>query len=171
MKKKILSTVSYNQHSFCIIVSNVRRYHGVPMARIICTRTDINMSLASSCDVAAMLHLLELDRYNPRNASRSIASLVVLQRQNGDMFLPRLTPNGHVLATLESMSPTMAAHFISCREARRYKFHQHLHTENTLSTKGVLLYSSSLRRILGIAEGSHGDWISPRGTHGSDKCS
>lgn len=33
------------------------------MARIICTRTDINISLESSCDVA-MLHVLELDCYN-----------------------------------------------------------------------------------------------------------
>jgi hypothetical protein len=80
----------------------------------------------------AMLHVLEIDRYNPRIASRSIASLVVLQHQNGDVFLSSLTvtPNGHVLAALESMSP-MAAHFISCREARHYKFHQHLNTENT----------------------------------------
>lgn len=37
------------------------------------------------------------------------------------------------------MSP-MVAHFLSCREARRYKFHQHLHTENMLSAKGTLSY-------------------------------
>src|SRR6266567_6589597 len=118
-----------------IIVSNVRRCHGCPMARIICTRADINISLASSCDVG-MLHVLEADHYNPRIASRSIASLVVLQRQNGDMFLPSLTLNGHMLAALESM----AAHSISCREVRRYKFHQHLNIENNPFSQRRSLY-------------------------------
>ena len=40
-----------------------------------------------------------------------LASLGVLQRQNGNMFLPSLNPSHHVLAALESMS-LMATHFI-----------------------------------------------------------
>jgi hypothetical protein len=103
----------------------------ITMARIICTRTDI--SLASSCD-AATLHLLDLDRYTPQIATRTIASLVALQRQNGNVFLESLKPKGHVLAALKSMSP-MAARFISCREVRRYKFQQHLHTKDTPFTQ------------------------------------
>lgn len=51
------------------------------------------------------------------------------------MFLPSpwssLAPNGHVLATLETISP-MAAHFISCREVRHYKIHQRLHTKTPI---------------------------------------
>ena len=41
---------------------------------------------------------------------------------------------------MSPMALPMAAHFISCREVRRYKFHQHLDTENTLSSKAVLSY-------------------------------
>ena len=51
--------------------------------------------------------------------------------------------NGHVLAELDFMSP-MAAHFISCREARCYKFHQLWNTEDILPARSVLSYERIL---------------------------
>ena len=79
----------------CLLLSQIiESCYGAPRARTICTRTDINISLATSHDVVMLhVHVPELNRYNnPRIASRSI--LVVLQRQDGDMLLPSLTPSG-----------------------------------------------------------------------------